>query len=60
MYQEKEFNKTGWENKEYDRLVELANKTGDQTKRYENLKRNQKKRKDGSGRGPSSQDEQRR
>ena len=30
-------NKTGWENKEYDRLVELANKTGDQTKRYEYL-----------------------
>ncbi|MDB2370784.1 peptide ABC transporter substrate-binding protein, partial [Gammaproteobacteria bacterium] len=30
-------NKTGWENKEYDRLVELANKTNDQEKRYEYL-----------------------
>ena len=30
-------NKTGWENKEYDRLVELANKTSDKVKRYEHL-----------------------
>jgi oligopeptide transport system substrate-binding protein len=31
-------NKTGWENFEYDALIETANKTTDQDKRYELLK----------------------
>ena len=30
-------NKTGWENDEYDQLVELANKTLDKNKRYDLL-----------------------
>ena len=30
-------NKTGWVNKEYDRLIDLANKTMDQDKRYKLL-----------------------